>query len=159
MEQLLLLAANGEFTSVPESLTSLYAADFDLRRLDTQLKMLPDFIKIAMDGSVKRVTSIRTICEALNKSPIGKEMLSEVAKLLRIYLTIPVTTATAERSFSVLRCLKTWLRNTMTQERMNNLLLLHVHKTITDALDLREIVEKFATVNEQRQNFFGSFKA
>ena len=159
MEQLLLLAANGEFTSVPESLTSLYAADFDLRRLDTQLKMLPDFIKIAMDGSVKRVTSIRTICEALNKSPIGKKMLSEVAKLLRIYLTIPVTTATAERSFSVLRRLKTWLRNTMTQERMNNLLLLHVHKTITDALDLREIAEKFATVNEQRQNFFGSFKA
>lgn len=43
--------------------------------------MLPDFIKISTDGSVKQVTSITTICDVLSKSPISKEMLNEIAKL------------------------------------------------------------------------------
>ena len=40
--------------------------------------------------------------EAMNKSHVYKGMLSEVNKLLKFYLTFPVTTATAEWSFSSL---------------------------------------------------------
>ena len=50
-------------------------------------------------------------------------MFPEVVQLLKIFLTIPVITVTAERTFSVLRCLKTYLRSTMTQERLNNVKL------------------------------------
>ena len=78
--------------------------------------MLPDFIKAAMDGSLKKFTSMRTISDALNRSSVGKKMFGEITKLLQIYLTIAVTTATAERKFSVLKQLKTWLRSTMMQE-------------------------------------------
>lgn len=45
----------------------------------------------------------------MNESP---GMLSEVDKLLNIYFTFPVTSATAERSFSSLRRIKTYLRST-----------------------------------------------
>jgi uncharacterized membrane protein len=41
-------------------------------------------------------------------------MLGEIDKVLKIYFTIPVTSATAERSFSARR-IKTFLRNTMNQ--------------------------------------------
>ena len=40
----------------------------------------------------------------------------EVHRLLHIYLTIPLTSATAERTFSALRQLKSYLRSTMTQK-------------------------------------------
>ena len=43
------------------------------------------------------------ICEVMNAVPVSKCMLSKVAKLINIVLTVPVTTATAERIFSILR--------------------------------------------------------
>ena len=76
----------------------------------------------------------------MNKSKIYKGMLSEIDKVLKMYFTFPVTTSTAERSFSSLRRLKTYLRSTMTQSRLNNLLLLYVHSSDTDNLDLLRIL-------------------
>ena len=94
---------------------------------------------------VTKVTSIRTIAEAMNTSDIYKTMLCEVNKLLQLYFTFPVTTATAERSFSSLRRIKTFLRSTMTECRLNNLFLLYVHKSTTDALDLSQIAKDFVS--------------
>ena len=50
---------------------------------------------------------------------VNKAMLSEVFTLLKLYYTVPMTTATSERSFSILRRLKNYLRSTMTQCRLN----------------------------------------
>ena len=61
-------------------------------------------------------------------------MFSEVDKMVCIYLTIAVTTATGERSFSSLRRIKTYLRSTMTQRRLNNAMLCYVYKEKTDEL-------------------------
>lgn len=47
--------------------------------------------------------------------------------MLRIFLTIPVTTCAFERSFSAMRRLKTWLRASMSDERLSGLALMHVH--------------------------------
>ena len=81
-------------------------------------------------------------------------MLSEVVKLLQIALTIPVTSAIAERTFSSMRRLKNYLRSSMTQKLVNNLMLLHVHKDKTDEIDLHIIAEQFVDVNERKRNFF-----
>jgi len=64
--------------------------------------MIPDMIKTAFDGSVKKVTIMRTLTDAMNKSEVYKGMLSEVDKLLKMHFTFPVTSATAERTFSSL---------------------------------------------------------
>ena len=53
-----------------------------------------------------------------------------VHKLLTILMTLPVSSASAERSFSVVRRLKTWLRTNMSQVRMVGLALLHMHRDI-----------------------------
>ncbi|KAL4153397.1 hypothetical protein QTP88_001230 [Uroleucon formosanum] len=53
-----------------------------------------------------------------------------VYKLLKIVATLPITTATAERSFSTIRRLKTYLRNTMAENRLNGLAQLNIHRTI-----------------------------
>lgn len=87
-------------------------------RFLSQLAVLADMIKTAFPDSsteIKRVTTLGTIADAMNKSGIYKEMFGEVDKVLKIPFTFPVTTSTAERSFSSLRRLKTFLCSTMTQ--------------------------------------------
>lgn len=158
LESLLLKSANGEdfgeeLQSVQES---VYQTDFDFAKLKKQLGVLVDVIHEALP-EVRQVTSIRTICEAMTRHAY-RTMLSEVHKLLRLYLTVPITTATSERAFSTLRRLLTYLRSTMTEQRLNNCMLLHVHKTFTDNLDLREIAKEFISANEDRQRYFGHFE-
>ena len=75
--------------------------------------------------------------------------------LLRMYLTIAVTKATSERTFSTNRRLKNYLRSTMKQDRLNNCLLTHCHKSITDTLDTVKIAKRFAYAKEQRKRHFG----
>ena len=115
LESIIVNAANGDsYDNQLEQLdSSCFAGDFDLPTLKRQLPLLVDVIKAA-DPQVCKVTSIHTVCDALNTSTTYKQMLSEVHKLLRLYQTVPVTTATSERSFSALRRLFTYLRTMMT---------------------------------------------
>ena len=62
--------------------------------------------------------------------------MSAVCKLLSLVLVMPATNAVSERSFSCLRRHKSYLRATMSQSRLNNVMVLHVHKSITDKLSL-----------------------
>ena len=78
---------------------------------------------------------VQTLCDVFNKQASFKMILSEVHKLVLPCLTVPVTTATAERSFSGLNRINTYLRNSMTQQRLNHCILLHIHRNKTDNLD------------------------
>ena len=74
----------------------------------------------------------------MNNSTFGKSMFCEVDKLLHLYLTVP----TAERTFSVLRRLNTYLRANMSQQRLKNLMILHAHKNETDNVNLVDVAKK-----------------
>ena len=127
IEAVLISSANGRPFSLDEKFKDVYSKDIDMERLHLQLQMLPDHDAIKTSASkTKEVTKIDAICSVLNDQPGIKGLLSEVHKLLRIYYTIPVTTASAERSFSALKRIKTYLRNSMTQQRPNHCMLLHV---------------------------------
>ena len=56
---------------------------------------------------------------------------------------MPSTNAVSERSFSAMRRLKTYLRSTMRQIRLNHVLLLNMHKERLDSLDLDIIANDF----------------
>ena len=62
---------------------------------------------------------------------------------LKIFLTVPVTTSTAARTFSALRRLKTYLCSTMAQARLNHVMLLYIHKDRTDQIDIEKIAKDF----------------
>ena len=81
---------------------SMYKDDVESDQLSRQLPLLGDVIKQALP-SVKQVTTIQTICDAMNTESVYKSMLSEIHKLLRLYLTIPISSSTSERSFSALK--------------------------------------------------------
>lgn len=66
---------------------------------------------------------------------------------LKILLTLPVTVASAERSFSVLKRLKTWLRANMSQDRLCGLALMYMHRDVEINID--NILNRFA--NEKKR--------
>ena len=67
-----------------------------------------------------------------------------VTCLYRICLTLPVTTATTERSFSKLKLLKTTLRSTMNETRLSSLLVLSIERNFTDEVDFNQVIDAFA---------------
>ncbi|XP_077283750.1 zinc finger MYM-type protein 1-like [Arctopsyche grandis] len=59
----------------------------------------------------------------------------------------PVTTATSERSFSTLRRLKTYLRNTMSENQLNGLALLNIHRDIN--VSAEKILDMFTIMTRR----------
>ena len=51
-----------------------------------------------------------------------------------------------------LRRLKTFLRSTMSQERLNHVAVLHVHKDLTDNINLHELCNDFISRNDVSKN-------
>jgi len=74
---------------------------------------------------------------------------TELRRLYQILLTLPVTTASVERGFSKLILVKTKLRSTMGQERLEALLLASIEKDILLQLDNAELVARFAGKNDR----------
>ena len=175
VEHLLLDSANAKEVVIPDEIHTFYNADIDFEKLELQLQLLPDAIKaVPLQGiaitqvtkvqticdvgiAITQVTKVQTICDVFQEQSSLNVMLSEIHKLILIFLTVPITTATAERSFSALRRIKTYLRNSMTQQRLNHCLILHVHREKTDNLNLTEVAQEFIETNDGRKGFFGKF--
>jgi len=70
-------------------------------------------------------------------------------------MTIPPTTCTIERSFSTLRRVKTWLRSTMTEQRLSGLCILSIHRQKIDDLNLIQgVVDEFSKNKRNLQFLF-----
>ena len=72
---------------------------------------------------------------------------------LRIYVRMPITVASGERSFSKLKLIKTYLRSTVSQERLNSLSMLSIENEIAKAIDFENILSDFAN-KKARKVFF-----
>ena len=80
-----------------------------------------------------------------------KDSFEDIYKLLRIAVTLPVTSASCERSFSCMRRVKTYLRNRMANPRLSNLACLSIHAERTKALDVQKIIDSFALNHSNRR--------
>jgi len=81
------------------------------------------------------------------------EVFPNVSVALRVVLTIPVTVASGERSFSKLKLFKTFLRSSMKEDRMNNLALLSIEIELASELDYSSHITKFAAMKARRVSF------
>ena len=81
------------------------------------------------------------------------ELFPYVSVALRILLTVPVTVASGERSFSKLKLIKTYLRANMTQQRLVGLAMLSIENGIATQLDFSNLLTTFAN-SKARKVFF-----
>ena len=128
-----------------------YSADMNMADLKTQLQTL----STNMESDV----SLGNVMKFFQEVPsAGRTLYSEVITLIKLILVMPASNATSERSFSALKRLKTYLRSTMTQLRLNNLMVLYVHRDRLDKLDLCHIGNEFIDASEHRRSIFGRFE-
>ena len=92
-----------------------------------QLNLIPDFVtemkKTDEYKCIKEITNLKTLAGLLKGSELSQALVSEVVKHIKIHSRVPVSTVTAERSFSTVRRIKTNVRSTMIQKRLNVLIL------------------------------------
>ena len=152
LQDLLLKAVKGDdYRECLNHVTSLYHDDLDAQELQLHLEILQAYFGLVDKTSV-------TVCDIrdyiLSLSPYERDLMSEVVTVLKLTMVLPSTNAVSERSFSALKRLKTYLRSTMKQDRLNHLLLLRVHKDRTDSLSLTHVAEQFVSSSEHRLSVF-----
>ena len=110
------------------AITSFYQKDFDSNHLSLHRRMFLDRITLK-DVKIK---SLQDVVNYLKANRNLADLITESMKLIRLLLTIPASSCTAERSFSALRRLKNYLRSSMKANRLNHLSLIHVHCDLTN---------------------------
>ena len=90
-----------------------------------------------------------TAIAALNKC--SERAFPVIHKLLKILTTLPVSTAEAEREFSKVNRTLTLLRSTMSEERLEALVLIETYRS--QLPDTSTIVEKFRLCKQRKANF------
>ena len=123
------------------TLTTVYIDDLpEEYALDMELQAW--YMKWKHHPEAKEVNTLPKALAALDKSTFPN-----LSILLRIGATLPVTSATCERSIGTLRFLKNELRSTMTNSRLNGLSLMFLHRDLTRQLNTDDIVDEFAREN------------
>ena len=131
---------------------SFYGSDFEPLLLKTHLEIFSQSFK--PEG--QQIT-IKDILHFFKNCTSGQvDLMSQVSKLVKLLVVMPATNAASERSFSAVHRIKTYLRSTMTQQLLNHLMLLHIHRHLTDDLDLVGIANDFIVGNDHRKQFFGT---
>ena len=76
-----------------------------------------------------------------------------IDRLIRLVLTLPVSTATTERAFSAMKLTKTSLRNKMENEFLTNSMVVYIEREISSAIDTDFIIDKFDLLKNRRIQF------
>lgn len=89
----------------------------------------------------------------------ANEFYLDIQSALKILIALQCTTCSVERSLSSIRRIKTWLRSTMVESRLNHLAFISVHRRLVmDDLDeFKNKVLKEFSKNPKKLCFFLSF--
>ena len=119
-------------------------SDLDWEELTQELQSFPD-----MEKGKKTTFELLSFLQEKKL----KEVYPNMWVALRIAVTIPVTVAAAERSFSKLKLIKTYLRSTMSQERLNGLALMSINREVSRQVSFDDTIDAFAARKSRRVQF------
>ena len=113
----------------------------DILRLLIDFEMLSRAAQNAFAGRMRPAG--RMLCRPVLKTHLF-ELYPNVYIALRILLTCPVTVASAERSFSKFKLIKTFNRTSMTDSRLSSLAMLSIENDCARSLDYDNVITAFA---------------
>ena len=90
-------------------------------------------------------------------STTKRPLIPNIVSIVKVVLVSGATTATPDRSLSMARRIKTWLRSTMKQRRFNSLSILTSRKPLIDKLPLVKVTNEFVEKRPNRRNEFCLF--
>jgi hypothetical protein len=105
----------------------------------------------SMQGEIAKVKNVKQLAHMLIiENASVSSGFADVVTALILFLTIPVSVATAERSFSKLKIIKSYLRNSMGQTRLRGLSLLAIEASRAKSMDIAQLIDRFAQMKARR---------
>ena len=129
------------------NLAKKYNKDLDMLELMSEIESFKFQADSLMD-SLKKATPM-DLLQLIYTNSLN-DAYPNIAIALRIFLTIPVTVASCERSFSKLKIIKNYLRSTMGQERLSNLSIISIEQNIAHQLNYDSIIDEFASMKSRK---------
>ncbi|XP_070052329.1 uncharacterized protein [Nicotiana tomentosiformis] len=117
-------------------------SDIDSLDLFSELKVFLEIVQVEDNSLIDTLNQIKRF-----------DSFSNAYIAYRIMLTISVTVASAERSFSKLKLIKSYLRSTMSQERLNGLAILSIEKDLLGEINYKKIISNFASKKARKIDF------
>ena len=117
-------------------------SDIDSLDLFSELKVLKEILQINENSSINVLNYIKRL-----------ESFPDTCIAFKILLTIHIIVASAERSFSKLKLIKSYLRSTILQERLSGLVILSIEKEMLVELECKNLISNFASQKARKINF------
>lgn len=109
-------------------------------------------IKEILTDSLSKIKTIKELAKYILENDLGS-LYKDVLTACVIFTSLPVTVASAERSFSKLKIIKNYLRNSMAQERLTNISILNIEHNRTQDLNINQVIDNFANKKTRKKNF------
>ena len=118
-----------------------------------------------IDSSNTLKVEIENICRVPNNANNCMEFLNylitsglvecfpNIYIALRIILTVPVTVASGERSFSALKLIKSYLRSRMGPSRLNGLAIMTIEHELARTINFEDLIDTFAKAKARKKLF------
>ncbi|KAK9690797.1 hypothetical protein RND81_09G154700 [Saponaria officinalis] len=127
----------------------LFCNNHDIEKLNLKSQLNLFLLEIKEHPQLDSLKSISDLCRWLAETEKG-EIYYLIDRLVRLVLTLPVSTATAERAFSAMKLIKTALRNRMEDDYLTDSLIVYVEKGIAKEFDIDSIIDEFASKKDRR---------
>ena len=114
----------------------------DIESVDSLETEIHQWYRLWKDQKVKPRSIESTLAQC------DEKFYPNIKTILRICGCFPVTSCECERSISILRLLKTYLRSTMGQEGLSGLALMYIHRNLD--VDIKNICKEFARRKPRR---------
>lgn len=137
------LKDNPSLHETAKSLQLDYATDLD--------EDFPDEL-LQFSSFIEKGDKITEIFKTLHDNPYLSSGFPNVETIARIFLTMPISNCTAERSFSLLKRLKSPLRSYLQQDKLSSLALLCINNDLTQKLQYDDIIDIFANAKTRKKN-------
>ncbi|KAL4122200.1 hypothetical protein QTP88_014574 [Uroleucon formosanum] len=128
-----------------EHLYSMYTKDLDVTFIN-ECVHFQSYIQ-----SMKNSPSTIIDMSSMLKIEGLEDIYPYVSIALHMFLCTPCSNCTAERSFSTLRRIKTYLRSTISKERLNSLAILNIESEITKQIKYEDIIDHFADIQSRKK--------
>lgn len=119
---------------------------------DLQVELEDELIQFVSFNSGTTDLSPRNMMRLLKEQDLSS-VFPNVDIALRLYLTLPVSNASGERSFSKLGLIKNRLRTTMTEGRLNCLTIMSTEYDLLRQIDFNALIKDFASQKCRKVRF------
>lgn len=130
-----------------------YPADFSDQERGQLECQLPHYqLDVCNIPELSTLSSLADLIKGLFK--LGKNSwYPMVDRLLRLVVTLPVSTATTERAFSAMKLVKTRLRNKMGDDYLRSYMIIYIEKELAAKISSLQIIKAYDLAGPRRGKF------